>query len=56
MVEIIGLVTLGALVWLLAWTMSTESDSERRKKVSAQDNRFLRIVTDKPARTGNRAA
>lgn len=31
MVEIIGLVTIGTLVWLLAWSMAGESESERRK-------------------------
>jgi len=31
MVEIIGLATLVALVWLLAFAMKTESDAERRR-------------------------
>lgn len=31
MVEIIGLATLAALVWLLAFSMKTESDAERRR-------------------------
>lgn len=31
MVEIIGLGTMGALVWLLAWAMGTESDAEHRR-------------------------
>lgn len=31
MVEIIGLGTMSALVWLLAWSMTKESDSERRR-------------------------
>ena len=34
MVTIIGLVTIVALVWLLAYAMGLESDSERRKKIS----------------------
>ncbi len=29
MVEIIGLTTMVGLVWLLAWAMGTEADSER---------------------------
>ena len=35
MVLIIGLVTIVTLIWLLAWTMGLESDSERRKLISA---------------------
>jgi hypothetical protein len=35
MVTIIGLVTIVALVWLLAWAMGLESDSERRRRKSA---------------------
>ena len=31
MVEIIGLVTMGALVWLIAWSMGRESESEKRR-------------------------
>lgn len=31
MIEIIGLVTMGALVWVLAWSMANESDAERRR-------------------------
>ena len=31
MVEIIGLVTMGALVSLLAWSMAGESESEKRR-------------------------
>lgn len=31
MVEIIGLVTMGALVWLIAWSMGNESEAERRR-------------------------
>lgn len=31
MVEIIGLVTMGALVWLIAWSMAGESESEKRR-------------------------
>jgi hypothetical protein len=30
MVEVIGLMTMTALVWVLAFMMATESDSERR--------------------------
>ncbi len=31
MVEIIGLGTMIALVWLLAWSMAGESESEKRR-------------------------
>ena len=31
MVEIIGLGTMGALVWLIAWSMAGESESEKRR-------------------------
>jgi len=31
MVEMIGLATMSALVWLLAWAMGAVSDSEKRR-------------------------
>lgn len=31
MVEIIGLGTMSALVWLIAWSMAGESESEKRR-------------------------
>lgn len=31
MVEIIGLVTMGALIGLLAWSMAGESESEKKR-------------------------
>lgn len=31
MVEVIGLVTIGALVWVLHGSMANESDAERRR-------------------------
>lgn len=31
MIELIGVATLVALVWLLAYSMTTESDAERRR-------------------------
>lgn len=37
MVEIIGLGTMSALVWLLAWSMTKESDSERRRANRVRD-------------------
>ncbi len=33
MVEIIGFFTIGALVWLLALGMATESDAEKRRVI-----------------------
>jgi hypothetical protein len=35
MVEIIGLVTMGALTWVLTWSLAGESDAERRR-ISAE--------------------
>lgn len=37
MVEIIGLVTMVALVWLLAWSMEGESESEKRRHSLAHE-------------------
>ena len=31
MVEIIGIVTIGALVWVQMWSLARESDSEKRR-------------------------
>ena len=31
MVEVIGFMTIGGLVWLLAWSLAGESDAERRR-------------------------
>ena len=38
MVEMIGLATMSALVWLLAWSMATESDEEKRRETGARRN------------------
>ena len=38
MVEIIGLVTMGALIGLLAWSMAGESESERRRVSGVNDS------------------
>lgn len=35
MVEIIGLGTMIALVWLIAWSMAGESESEKRRMLSS---------------------
>lgn len=55
MVEIIGLVTIGSLVWLLAWAMAVESEAERRRTSSgvapAQSGTVAR-----PVMPGSRAA
>ena len=32
MVELIGLVTMVGLVWLIAWSMAGESESEKRRR------------------------
>lgn len=39
MVEIIGLVTMAALIGLLAWSMAGESESERRRVSGVGDSR-----------------
>ena len=31
MVEVIGFMTIGGLVWLIAWSLAGESDAERRR-------------------------
>lgn len=36
-VEIIGVGTMIALVWLIAWSMAGESESERRRTASSPD-------------------
>lgn len=36
-VEIIGLGTMIALVWLLAWSMAGESESEKRRTAASPD-------------------
>ena len=38
MVEIIGLGTMSALVWLLAWSMGGESDSEKRRVARSRES------------------
>jgi hypothetical protein len=45
MVEIIGLVVIGALVWLLAWSMAGECESEKRRiSMSRQNDRFAETL------------
>jgi hypothetical protein len=44
MVEIIGLGTIGALVWLVAWSMAGESESEKRR-MSLSRERGLPVET-----------
>jgi hypothetical protein len=46
MVEIIGLGTIVALVWLLAWSMAGESESEKRRIAMARErDRFAAGAT-----------
>jgi hypothetical protein len=47
MVEIIGLVTMGALVRLLAWSLAGESDAERRRVASVSCYVRLSPVAEK---------
>ena len=45
MVAIIGLVIMGALVWLIAWSMAGESESEKRRIfTSRQNDRFAETL------------
>jgi hypothetical protein len=37
MVILIGLVTMSVLVWLLAWSLTGESDSEHRRMASMKE-------------------
>jgi len=54
MVEIIGLGVMSALVWLLAWSMAGESDSERRRiSMSRGSDRFADTI---PSQTQTRHA
>lgn len=54
MVEIIGLVIMGALVWLLAWSMAGEIDSEKRRiSMSRGNDRFADTI---PSQTQTRHA
>lgn len=41
MVEIIGLATMVALIWLLDWSMAGESDSERRRLAASGEGGSL---------------
>lgn len=40
MVEIIGLGTMVALVWLIAWSMAGESESEKRRVEMSRETRL----------------
>ena len=40
MVEIIGLGTISALVWLIAWSMAKESESEKRRMSLSRERGF----------------
>jgi uncharacterized protein YggE len=44
MVEIIGLVVMGALVWLLAWSMAGESESEKRRISMSGEGDFVETL------------
>ena len=56
MITIIGLVTIVTLIWLLAWAMGLESDSERRKLISASSAAALTHRDIIPDRQSRRAA
>jgi hypothetical protein len=46
MVELIGLVTIIALVWMLAWSMAWESDAEGHRCALIGDNAHCGPVAD----------
>ena len=50
MVEIIGLVTVGALVWLIAWSMANESEAERRRLSALAESRWSAVSVSSPER------
>jgi hypothetical protein len=39
MVELIGLGTMGMLIWLIVWSMAGESESEKRRNVMKPESR-----------------
>ena len=50
MVEIIGLGTMGALVWLIAWSMANESNAERRRLSTSAEPRWSAVSVRSPER------
>ena len=44
MVAIIGLVIMGALVWLITWSMAGESESEKRRILSRRNDRLAETL------------
>lgn len=48
MVEIIGFGTMVALVWLLAWSMAGESDSEKRRISQSRESGHLIETASSP--------
>ena len=55
MVEIIGLGTMGALVWLIAWSMGGESESEKRRMSMPHESGRSTEVGSSGARTRHAA-
>lgn len=50
MVEIIGLVTMGALVWVLGWSMANESEAERRRVSTSAEPDWSALSVSRPER------
>lgn len=50
MVEMIGVVTICALLWLQAWSMARESDSERKRTHLSHEGNHSLDVTPTHAR------
>ncbi len=50
MVEIIGLVTMGALAWLIAWSMANESEAERRRVSTSAEQKWSAASASNPKR------
>jgi hypothetical protein len=47
MVEIIGFGTMVALVWLIAWSMAGESESEKRRLGSSTSGHNMETIAQK---------
>ena len=55
MVEIIGLATMVALIWLLDWSMAGESDAERRRLTASGERGLLAPPASGDSRTRHAA-
>lgn len=56
MVEIIGILTITALIWLLAWAMGTENEVARRNSIAALHGSEFPRSEESPEQQTRRAA